>query len=313
MFRQLRREFLAQGPPLPKLNPPKPNKYLNSRRNSASTTSETTEAAASHSSSTSERPPTTTGTDRSRPTSFSSADDALSSASSAAVPVSSEQSDSGCRMALSPDTHFMSDTVQQEELPRVHHAEVVSVRKEEETASLSEDSNSSAASNSESSDDEERSVSSRNIMINIKPMAEAGVASSTSTDGGSSDSNTEQVTPRLEAPPQKQNVWGATRQKLSASSLQQAAVPPLFDGDNDDEADFREQQHQLTEKYFPEPENFSYEQMQLYREEMRELPSSTPREGVDLPDPPTTAMEQDSPPMPELLPARGHFMPGRRP
>jgi hypothetical protein len=63
-------------------------------------------------------------------------------------------------------------------------------------------------------------------------------------------------------------------------------------------------EQQLTEKYFPESENFSYEQMQLYREEMKDC--STPREGMGL-----EAEEQDSPPMPELiLPARGHLVQG---
>jgi len=295
--RQLRREFLAQGPPPPKLNPPKPNKYLTaSRRNSSSATSDlppTPEDA-------SESPATTTAATSTTSESAivvrrSWTDDAVSSSSGG--PGDSD----GGRMALSPEeAHFMSDTVEQEELPRVHHAEVVSVRKEAPASSSSSSSSSSASHSDTSDDDEERSVSSRNIMINIKPVAEPGAASSTDGSGSSSEGNTEQqqVTPRLDAPPQKQNIWGATRQKTSpASRKQSGSVPPLIAGD--DEADFREQQQQLTEKYFPEPENFSYEQMQLYREEMKDLPCSTPRE--EEPE------QQDSPPMPELLPARGHF------
>ena len=156
-------------------------------------------------------------------------------------------------------------------------------------------------------------------MINIKPVAEASAASSTATDssgGGLSDSsNTEQqVTPRLEAPPQKQNVWGATRQKLSTSSLPiTATVPPLFEG-GEDATDTRDYQEQLEiaeqHRYFPEPAKFSYEEMQLYREEMKDC--STPREGAGPEgSQPPTGTGQDSPPMPELLPARGHFVQGR--
>merc|ERR1711892_112881 len=59
------------------------------------------------------------------------------------------------------EPNFMSDTVKAEHVPKLHHAEIIHVRKE--TTSTSECS-------STSSEEEDLLDSSRNIMVNINPL-----------------------------------------------------------------------------------------------------------------------------------------------
>eukprot|EP00090_Calanus_glacialis_P027954 TRINITY_DN4457_c0_g1_i1.p1 TRINITY_DN4457_c0_g1~~TRINITY_DN4457_c0_g1_i1.p1 ORF type:complete len:1674 (-),score=340.16 TRINITY_DN4457_c0_g1_i1:2371-7392(-) len=90
------------------------------------------------------------------------------------------------------ESHFMCDTVKAEHVPKLHHAEIIHVRKE--TTSTSECS-------STSSEEEDLLDSSRNIMVNINPLPPLTQTKIDRTQVNLS-------TPKLEAPPQKQNIWG---------------------------------------------------------------------------------------------------------
>jgi len=90
------------------------------------------------------------------------------------------------------ESHFMCDTVKAEQVPKLHHAEIIHVRKE--TTSTSECS-------STSSEEEELLDSSRSIMVNINPLPPR-------TQTKIDRTQTSISTPKLEAPPQKQNIWG---------------------------------------------------------------------------------------------------------
>ena len=165
-IRQLRKSFLEADPSASILNKPKVNKYLSKERSGS-----------------------------------------IESSPSSALPESTDSSeDQSCScMALSPDlseNNYLTDTVKMEELPKVHHAEIVSVRRE--------DSNSS--SESETSSDDDTSINSKNIMVDIKPIPDV------SEPDGVSDSASDNITPRLEAPPQKQNIWGPGNRKKSLES-----------------------------------------------------------------------------------------------
>ena len=86
-----------------------------------------------------------------------------------------------------------TDTVKAEDLPKLHHAELCSVRRE--TASVSSDCSVTSSSSDEEAGDSGRSV----LMVNINPVTAAPADQQL-------QASLSQV--KIEAPPQRQNVWG---------------------------------------------------------------------------------------------------------
>ena len=228
-IRQLRKSFLEADPSAPILNKPKVNKYLSKERSGS-----------------------------------------IESSPSSALPESSNSStDQSSCMVLSPnlsENQFLTDTVKMEELPKVHHAEIVSVRKE--------DSNSS--SESETSSDDDTSINSKNIMVDIKPIPDI------SEPDGVSESSPDNITPRLEAPPQKQNIWGPGNRKKSLESG--------GENENLEQADPAPQTHYKVETdLFPNTEfSHMYENRKVRGEIMKDfgepLQSSSPKLDSDTGD-----------------------------
>ena len=87
---------------------------------------------------------------------------------------------------LDAGPHFMSETVREEFIPAIHHAETAAVRAEEST-------------DTSSSEEETDATSTRNIMVSINPPSESSL---TPLQSPRSEA------PRLEAPPQKSSPWG---------------------------------------------------------------------------------------------------------
>ena len=267
-IKQLRKSFLEDDHDKPKLNKPKPNKYLQaqSRRTSFSSVSSPTSTNPDSTLSSASNPP-----EGHLSSSSASTEACISGAEvhTAAVQVAksavpsryttstfdsgkplrsppstlpeSEESggDTSCsNMAISPDfqdSHYISDIVKME-LPVMHHAEVVSVRKEDTT---------SMSDSSSSDEEEDHSSGSRNIMVNIRPASEPDGGA-----GGASDTDT--ITPRLEAPPYKQNIWGpGHRQKSTelAPGILSQTEPPQ---------DARLMQPEIGNDLFPNNAEFSF-------------------------------------------------------
>ena len=98
---------------------------------------------------------------------------------------------------------FLSDTVRQEDRPKLHHAEVISVRKD--TTSTAE-----GGSTTTSEDEEEDLDRSRNIMVSINPPTTVNYE--------------ERQAVKLEAPPQRQNIWGPSPRHVTALQTSQDLV-----------------------------------------------------------------------------------------
>ena len=179
---QLKKEFLARPPPerLPLRQKPK-NKYL-VRGVSSPPVSPDLELA----------PPPATPSD-----------------TVTCLPPTPTQTGPGQITKTGMEPFFLSDTVNTEDRPKLHHAEVINVRKD--TTSTAE-----GGSTTSSEDEEEGFDRSRNIMVSINPPTTV---------------NYEESAVKLEAPPQRQNIWGPSPRHVShVSALQtsQDIAPVTF-------------------------------------------------------------------------------------
>ena len=149
------------------------------------------------------------------------------------------------------------------QLPSAIHAEVVSVRADDESAS-----------SSSSDDDEDISEASTNIMVNIKPVQQQMDGSP--QESSESEGQAEKITPRLEAPPQKQNIWGAgNRQRSFDRSDEEQPQQPFYDDGVKEESLSNDQPDSITSKaqseYFPSEADFSFSRLQTTASTKRQI------------------------------------------
>ena len=246
---QLKKEFLNKPPEKPVLRKPKANKYLQNRRSSGGGANIDDNTADTSSSSAAptvpspevvpivqlEREPVVVGSAAAvvadpdpnlvtKPSIVTCNDNNRSVVPSprpvTTPPVPTPDPDPARRcdttVKTGMESFFLSDTVKSEDRPKLHHAEICSVRKE---------TSSDCSSMTSSEDDLD---SSRNIMVSINP---------TMNNVTNLQTNLSQV--KLEAPPQRQNIWGPSPrhsqqhdyleiQQLSSPGFSSAMEDPIF-------------------------------------------------------------------------------------
>ena len=175
------------------------------------------------------------------------------------------------------DLHFMSDTVKSEQVPQVHHAEIIHVRKEETSTS---------ESCSTSSEDEDLTDTSRSFMVNINPLPQT-----TQTPSEKEQSNLS--TPKLEAPPQKQNVWGPSPRHSSVQKqVSSDLYPPSEDFPNSvanqqvfthSASTFQPRQESDLDDFSEScSESVANEHILAYKENRTEISENNPNQSEDL-------------------------------